>query len=291
MSTVRREDKRVELFIIGTSKAGTTSICALLEQHPEITVSTPKEPGYFTDYAFDRMTREAYHACFEGPASNVWLDGSTTYSRATSKKFGGAAERIAAYNPDAKIVYVVRHPLERIPSLWVQHRSEATTRMGTDFNASVRERPDAFIDGSNYQLQLDAYRQRFPAENLRVFFFEDFARDPTAVLDGIVQHVGLEPIAWQSADKTWNAGSKKIADARWLERMRRSRVRRVFPLIRRSSLLRSVAHRLRLRTATPLAKPEWDPETRRWVIEQLREPTAAFLASLGEDRWDVADWR
>lgn len=282
--------KRVELFIIGTSKAGTTSICALLDQHPKITLSKPKEPHYFGAYHFPRMTEEQYHACFHGPESNIWLDGSTTYSRQTTQRFGGAAARIAAYNPDARIVYVVRHPLERIVSLWVQHRGELKTRMGTEFNKSIRDRPDAFVDGSNYQLQLNEYRNRFPEENIKVLFFEDFKRNADAVLNPIVAHVGLEPIAWDTGRKQWNPSQGKKADADWLKQLRRTRARKAFKYVKRVPALYKGARWLRQQMATPLEKPEWDPATKAWVIEQLQRPTQEFLASLGEDRWDVAGW-
>lgn len=286
------EKKRVELFIIGASKAGTTSICSLLDSHPGLTLSNPKEPCFFSarSYRDEPASFAAYHRCFKGPKDTMWLDGSTTYTRTTQPKYHGAAARIASYNPDARLIYVVRHPMERIESLWIQHCSERKTKMSRDFNHAVRAFSDAFIDGTNYSLQLEAYRQHFPDEQLHVAFFDDFRDDPDTFLGELQDFAGLERHTLVAEKVVWNSRASKVSDHPVLARLRTGRLGKSLALVRHVQPLYKVARWLRDSTAQKVETPTWSPEVRRWARDQLEEPITEFLETYGQGRihWDLS---
>src|SRR5262249_24539009 len=99
-----------------------------------------------------------------------------------------ASGRIAAHVPDAKLIYIVRNPLERIESHW-RHL------LGRGHNISFEEllsHPDV-LDTSRYWRQISAYREHFPDEQILVLFFEDFVEDPSAILKRCFEFLGVDP--------------------------------------------------------------------------------------------------
>src|ERR1700690_3655346 len=104
-------------------KSGTTTLHELLAYHPQISMSEPKEPCYFIDPNVLKShwpemwkrgfwkSEEAYLALFQNKSEAIYFgESSTDYSKAP--KLDGVVERLAAFNPDARIVYIMRDPVE-----------------------------------------------------------------------------------------------------------------------------------------------------------------------------------
>ena len=120
----RAVPRRPNFFILGAPKCGTTALSAYLREHPRVFVSQPKEPHYFCDdfdyyYAPGQRSEAHYLGLFAdaderhlavGEAS-VWYLYSAT-----------AARNIIAFAPDARIIVMVRNPVELVPSLHSQLR-------------------------------------------------------------------------------------------------------------------------------------------------------------------------
>ena len=108
--------KKVNLFIIGAPKAGTTSLYYYLKQHPAIQMPELKEPHYFsTDFPhFSSINRlDEYHSLFEWNAdARYYGDASVWYMYSEV-----AIDNILSYNPQAKFILMVRDPRELLPSL------------------------------------------------------------------------------------------------------------------------------------------------------------------------------
>lgn len=130
------KDKKVNVFVVGAMRAGTTFFMQLLSKHPEIYVSPVKEPHYFVDnlpaslfeslpflnidrYFEKEFPKPLHRAQIKnakdyaklfslGQNSMYRVEGSISYLHATE-----AALNIYQYNPDAKIVILLRDPLER----------------------------------------------------------------------------------------------------------------------------------------------------------------------------------
>ena len=180
---------RPNFFVIGGSKCGTTALCELLANHPDVFISTPKEPLYFSRSEELKLTPEWYASLFvdAGRYASVG-DASTNY--ACVGLFPGVEERVAAYSPNARIIYIVRDPLERMESQWVQRRSAGTTSCG--FMAAVRDVPE-MIESNLYWKNINAYRRLFDDERILVLFFEDFRADPPSVVARCFDFLGVGP--------------------------------------------------------------------------------------------------
>src|SRR5690242_15477606 len=98
-------------FIIGAMKAGTTSLYKHLAGHPDIYASPRKEPRIFRDAGDPERQRREFLALFEGRRNERWcFEASTAYTK--YPKRSGVAERLRAIVPDARLVYLVRNPID-----------------------------------------------------------------------------------------------------------------------------------------------------------------------------------
>jgi hypothetical protein len=136
---------RIDFVIIGAQKCGTTSLAEQLAQHPQICFSRNKEPGYFHQTEEWQAGLAKYHALFTPRNGQLCGEASTFYTffpewRATHK-------RLYAYNPNLKLIYIMRKPVERV----ISHYAHDLVRH------SVQEPPElavfknpAYINRSRY---------------------------------------------------------------------------------------------------------------------------------------------
>lgn len=189
------------LFIVGAMKAGSSTLHAYLGRHPEIFMSEPKEPCYFVDLDdLESPAREvvegwgfwrseaSYLALFEGAGkARVIGESSTNYSKAP--RMPGVPERIVSFNPEAKILYVMRDPVERsISHYWhaVGQRKERR-----DLVDAIRDEPH-YREVSHYAMQLAPYLRLFGADRVRALTFEALVADPAGELHSIFEWLGVD---------------------------------------------------------------------------------------------------
>ena len=222
-----------DFIIIGAAKAGTTSLYALLERHPDVFMPVPKEPEFFArdDHYAKGITE--YAALFEkAEPSQVVGEASTLYSLAPH--FGLTAERIKAHIPSVKLIYVLREPVSRAYSFYVQliknyqnvtgdrqvhrrfeefidpklHRTAAPRdKVLSVANAHLPDTPELCLSGSDYVTQINAYLAHFPAEQILFLSFEDFVRDRASTVKKITDFLGipaLEPTVFSEQSVTRN---------------------------------------------------------------------------------------
>jgi hypothetical protein len=184
-------------FVIGAPKCGTTSLCSILAEHPEVGFSIPKEPRFFSHDEIYARGFDWYHGLFpERDGKQSVGEGSTSY--ATDSRDTVSAQRIHQHFPDAKLVYCVRHPLERIESIWMDHRisrhvpgtSYSESVLKGDFSSDLIANP-GFIETSRYQARLAPYRALFPEEQIAVLFLKDRILAPGKSLGAIFDFLGI----------------------------------------------------------------------------------------------------
>ena len=115
-------DFKVDFFIAGAPKCGTSSLAHYLSQHPQVCFSTPKEPGYFAfNHPESRLaeTEKEYRKSFTCTKKYKQLkgEGSTIYLYS-----GEAFKKIMAHNENAKIILLLRNPIDLAYSLFLQLR-------------------------------------------------------------------------------------------------------------------------------------------------------------------------
>ena len=269
-------------LVIGAMKCATTSLCDLFATHPQMFVCTPKEPEFFCDDAVFARGWGWYESLFAGAQEKIAVgEGSTSYTK--QMRFPHAAERIAKYLPEAKLIYIARHPLMRIESHWLLRIAAGLDV--SPFAEALKKSPH-IVDTSLYWKQISRYRDFYPDENLLLLFFEDFVSNPHDIIKRAYRFLGVNP-ELATADP---AQPKHVtADVRV-----DGAVIRLIQKLPGARALRNLAPELRRKVKTKLRKPlpnrpEWPPELRREVIQQLADDTAEFLKFCGKpsDYWKL----
>ena len=281
-------DGRPNFFIVGAQKAGTSRLHYLLGKHPDVFVSSEKEPFFFSLPAPSKQQIAAYAALFQGDdVAAVAGESSTGYSR--ERLLPGTARRIHDFNPQSKIIYIVRHPLRCLESSWMQYRSTGHT-ISADFCRAVRENDLGIVEHTLYWRQISEYRRYFPDSQIQTLFFESFIADEAATLRQCFAFLGVDSAAaidYSDHESQHSSLHKTVAHPliQTLDAQRQS------ALYRRVVALFPGALKRKLRAAKrqPIgAKPTWDQATRRWAVEYLREDTEQFLSYANQpaNYWD-----
>ena len=178
-------------FLLGAGKCGTTSLASMLSQHPEVFMSTPKEPSFFCSYF--QVTRDpiSYFNLFSGcknesaigEASHVYFSNPET------------AATLQLLFPDAKFILILRDPTLRAYSLyqWMhRYRFEALPTFESALEAeSVRYTDPEFFHNcpqyfwnfmytrsSYYHIQWERYLRFFHRDRFFVLSLSELASDP-----------------------------------------------------------------------------------------------------------------
>lgn len=275
-------------FVIGAAKCGTTSLCSLLSQHPEIFFSPDKEPRFFShDGNYEKGPR-FYEASFADADKEKCIgEGSTTYSESWLNRAEKSASRIYDYCPEAKIIYCVRSPLEQIESKWLDFlvsidsglqsreliRAKVLEITG-DFNIDIKRNPD-FINTANYLKQLRTYRKYFKPENIEIVFFEDFKIRPSLVMERVCDFLGVSSeFIFKDPKRTRNKSSEKGLSTGF------GKVMRSFPgygIVAKNSpegIRRIISPFTKKKFAQ---RPVWNNALREQAINILKDDTDSFL--------------
>jgi hypothetical protein len=240
-------------FIIGATKAATTSLCSLLEQHPQAAMVRHKEPHFFSYDNVYRMGWDRYLGLYSHADGRKAVgDASTSYSRI--RYHPDTIGRIRFHVPDARIIYMVRHPLKRMESAYVEHMCTAVGQVFTSINDAVRRQP-MIVDSSRYWEVFDAYRKTFAESRIKIVWFEEYTVDTTAVFQDVCRFLEIDDTVVPDAELE-RVNSREAAPDR-MGRLGRGDVQ---------------------------VDTTWDEETRAWVIAQLRDDNCRFLDHFGRPR-------
>ena len=177
---------KVNTLIIGAARSATTSLSQILDQHPDICLSRPKEPQFFSDPDW-REKIETYHNCFHEEAK-IYLDASTNYSKypAFNKHIH---QDIKEYNVHMKLVYIMRHPIDRMISHYKFSLERGLTK--DDLETALRQNP-IYMNASNYILQIESYLDHFDKNQLLLLTFDEFQKFPEKVLQKTTDFLGID---------------------------------------------------------------------------------------------------
>lgn len=195
--------RKPNLFLIGAMKSGTTYLRKLLSAHPDVFMSDPDEPSYFVDPQHLQTVWPEMWECGLWRSEDRYLDlfraggdapilgeASTNYTK--RPLLPGVPERIAAFNPDARFIYVMRDPVERtISHYWHMVRHHAEHRPVAE---AVR-RDQQYVAVSHYAMQLRPFLERFGRNRVAVLTHERLIADPPAVMRGVYAWLGVDPAA------------------------------------------------------------------------------------------------
>lgn len=180
--SIEKKAKWPDFFLVGAMKAGTTSLHSYLSAHPEISMSEPKEPGYFSRDDRFKKGPEWYRAHFSSArVDQIWGDSSTCYSR--RHIYQNSADRIYEVNPNAKILYIVRDPVLRAYSHYKHRMEEAVISGGKTVNfKDFLQSDDEILISGKYYYQIKKYYDLFGSTNVHICNFDDLIKDPIMVM-------------------------------------------------------------------------------------------------------------
>ncbi len=203
---------KVNTFIVGAPKCGTTALFSYLSSHPE--VSTPaekhKEPHFFaTDLPGYQLCKdlESYHELFAGATGSqqVLLEGSVFYLYSNC-----AIQNVWNYNPDAKLIAMLRNPVEMVHAMHAQlvfSRDEdeldfakawqlvAERKAGNCIPKYNRAVEVLFYDEiARYAEQLGRLLAIVPEEKFMLIFYDDFKKDTAGAFKAVLDFLELEPV-------------------------------------------------------------------------------------------------
>ena len=190
-STARTSIGQLPNFlIIGAMKAGTTSLYHYLRAHPQVFMSSVKELDFFAHEPNRSRSLDWYRRQFAPaePDSVAIGEASTIYTK--YPRFPGVPERIAVQVPEVRLIYVVRHPIERIRSHYQHQVAVGAER--APFERAVFDNP-IYLDYSRYAMQIDQYLPHFPRDQMLVITSEDLRHKRLATVRRVYEFLGVEP--------------------------------------------------------------------------------------------------
>jgi hypothetical protein len=201
-----------DFLVAGVPKAGTTALHAALSQHPGLYLPEVKEPKFFlTDgpppakggpgdaitYREHVWQRDKYEALFDG-APRGTLRGEATPLYLYDK---AAMRRIRAHIPDARLIAIIRDPVERAHSNWAHLWSAGLEPIG-DFVRACAEEDRRIAAGwasfwhytglGKYGEQLRHAFAVFPRDQVLVLRYRLLVDEPAMTLDRICDFLGVE---------------------------------------------------------------------------------------------------
>jgi hypothetical protein len=289
---------RPTFLIIGAMKGGTTSLHSYLDEHPEIQMTAVKETNFFSGppegnpYAdgAERIGRlDDYERLFD-PAVAVRGEASPSYTMYPRRQ--RVPERIKEIVPEARFVYVVRDPVERLVSHYHHSLSVDGRRQ------SLREALGDYSDTSCpltipgfYAAQLERYLVHFPPERFLVVDQADLRQRRAATLREIFAFLAVdESFVSPHFEREMNAGRDLRTHSNAVVLLRRARTRvgplwRSLPVGMRRSI-RSSVHRV---AGRPLETPTLDDGLRVELQELYVEDVTRLRELTGKpfSSWSV----
>ena len=218
-------------FILGAGRSGTTTLAAVLRDHPDIFMATPKEPTFFS--APFQVVRDPirYAHLFEG-ASNSAAVGEASHAYLSHP---GAAATLRAFFPDARFVVMFRNPADRALAMY-SYMLENGYELLPSFDRALaaedrrfssarfaRRCPHYFWNFMYYRSglfgeQVARYLDLFPRDRFFFTTLYDLHRRPGAVLSAIETFLGVDPDPIDELPKYGSSKGIRSIPVQYLER-------------------------------------------------------------------------
>lgn len=171
--------------VIGAMKAGTTALHAYLRDQPAVFVSTPKELDFFTDANWGRGL--AWYEQHFTEAGDAIARGEASPNYTKRHLEPEVVDRLHATVPDARLIYLVRHPVERIGSMYRHlvadgHERRPITALLDDSD---------YVLTSSYAFQIEAYLDRFDREQILILDSARLRDDRVAAVAEVLRFIGI----------------------------------------------------------------------------------------------------
>jgi len=285
-------------LIIGAMKSGTTSLYHYLKQHPQIYMSPVKEPKFFALEGDKLYPGYQENQKFEwhGSGGLTRIDGvrdietyRQLFTEVSQEKAIGeasplyiyvpkAVERIKYYIPEAKLIAILRHPVDRAYSHfinWIQRGfepynaeffqvlQEEETRIKNDWSPIWHYKERGF-----YYIQLKRYFESFDSSQIRVYLYEELRENPISIAQDIFKFLSVDNKFVPDTDQRYNLTglpkNKSIKELINNPNPMKSILKPFLPKQLREYLKSYLKEK-------NMFKPKLEPDLRRQLIEEYRD--------------------
>jgi hypothetical protein len=247
--------KTIDFVIIGAAKAGTTSLASWLGMHPDVCVSNPKETMFFGSPKLFDQGLEYFHSLFFDHYRGESLIGESTPAYSNRDRHPGTPKRLSSVNPDAKIIYIVRHPIKKAESTWQMHSNLTPDLVKSKYEelcrVKAREGFESYLSEPCifknlkltccYEYQLQPWKDHYGKDRIHVMFLEDLAANRAEELVRLCEFLGIDPRPLLANPlSVQNSLSKRRVARPFVKTLVQSRLQRLFPAFIRRSLSRNL---------------------------------------------------
>jgi hypothetical protein len=270
------------LIVIGAQKCGTSGLHYYLSLHPEVWMSRPKELNFFLEERNWPRGVDWYRRHFD-PDASVRGEASPNYT--AYPHHVGVAERMASVVPDAKLIYLVRDPLERIAAHWVHNY--AKRREKGSLSETLTHPNTTYLMRSQYHMQLRRFLDHYSRERVLVIDQGDLRAHRAETLREVFEFAGASPdFTHPHFESERHQTSRKTRSTRLgarLERASRTRGGRVLP----KNVWLALDERLPFRR--PIERPDVAAALDDEVLSVLREDATRHRELTGRDfaTWSI----
>lgn len=180
------------LIVAGAMKCGTTSLHDYLEVHPHVSMSRPKEVDFFAG-GNSSKSLEWYKSLFDSQ-SRVRGESSQNYTKRHHPTYANAIQNMHGTIPDAKIIYIVRDPIERYKS----HLSYNYYTVSRKLNKWAEESEHFFKTGL-YHYQLENILNFYPLEQILILDSDNLRNQRLATMNSVFDFLGIPKLANEAA--------------------------------------------------------------------------------------------
>jgi hypothetical protein len=200
-----------------------------LRSHPEVYMPDHKEPGFFVGEMYWNRGPEWYEGLFDG-AGDALARGEASPYYTMYPFFEGVPERMATVIPDVRLVYIMRDPIERMRSAYIQLLGDGTERRSMS-TALLEDSRYVFL--SSYALQLERYFTCFEHSQILLLTAEELLDQREETMRRVCGFLGVNPWAPMdlSVESNASAGKRVPNTAGRLLRPRQTDAR--YPRVRR----------------------------------------------------------
>lgn len=193
------------LVVIGGLKCGTTSLHHYLNLHPEVTMSRPKELNFFVAELNWPLGAEWYASHFD-PVAPVRGESSPHYTN--RPRFERVAERMQGLLDGARLIYVVRDPIDRMLSHYLHNAGGGYE--GRPLEEALTDAHSSYVSRSRYSFQLEPYLEAFGRSSIEIVTREELLRDRGATMRWLFEFLGVDPeFTSEQFEREWETGSAK----------------------------------------------------------------------------------
>jgi hypothetical protein len=205
-------NRKIDIFITGAQKCGTTSLLNYLGEHPQLNAQFKTEMSFFSK-------DDEYALGYENIVGNYFDLGHETTKKlvakyATMTRSSKALKRLFEHNPECKLIFMIREPVARAYSSYaMEYRNGSEERNFDDLVSDILDSRDTwqyrvFLKLGIYIDHINEMTMLFPEKNVKLIVLEEFENDPLKVMHDLFEWLGVDKEYKPNIEKVHNQGGQ-----------------------------------------------------------------------------------